>query len=188
MSVTAAAAHSGSYGCEIDGLTGSGGAYGICLESLAAQQSSLYTREYVEFTQELSVTAGVAMVYVIQQEGNDFIAWACLVRNTAGSYQWQIETYNPSTGVTNDYPSSSTFSGPIAGNWYCVELYTLKSSSAGIVTMWVNGVQVVTVTGLNTGADQINEFRAEAWTAWNAPNPGTVYLDDVVSASSYINP
>jgi len=183
MTADAVAARRGIYGCKISGLTENVayGNYGICRFDLPTPRSFLYTRLYVKFTQELSA----GMLYLIQHGAlGGGTNHACLVREATGEYKWLIEV-SDDLGTISDY-AGAAFNGPIAGKWYCLELYTYKSATVGQVTMWVDEVQVINQTGINTGDLPITELRAEAWHIWGNPNVGTVYLDDVVGSDAYI--
>lgn len=182
MTVDAVAARKGAYGLNISGLT-AGGDYGICRADLASPRTDLHLRAYVKFTQELAVGT---MMYLLQHDAfGEGASDACLVRNADGSYQWMVETYDGVNWI--DY-RSPTFNGPIAGKEICLEFYTYKSLTAGQVAVWVDGVQVINQTGINTGAAQITALRVEAWHVWGNPNAGSVYFDDVVAADAYVGP
>jgi hypothetical protein len=184
MTTDPVAAHHGSYGCKISGLDGNVDYdhYGICGKTLPAQQD-LYTRVIVEFTQELST----GMLYILQHSAfGGGISHGCLERSADGTYRWLIED-STDAGVINDF-FGPAFTGPIAGRKICLELHTLKSGSAGQVALWVDGVQVINETGIDTGDLPITECRAEAWHIWGNPNAGTIYLDCFVADTAYIGP
>lgn len=62
------------------------------------------------------------------------------------SGKWGVDYYNGGW-VPVWETGTSTFS---ANTWYCVELYTKIDGSAGVVTLWVDGVLKVNQTGLDT--------------------------------------
>jgi hypothetical protein len=59
--------------------------------------------------------------------------------------------------ITSSFGNSST-GIIVAGTWYQVQIYLKRHASAGIVTVKVNGVTVINLTGLNTGATDIGSL------------------------------
>lgn len=74
-----------------------------------------------------------------------------------------------------------------AGTWVNIQVRILKSASVGVVDVRVNGVTVLSLTGANTGATQINQLR------WSINSSGTdlngFFIDDLVvnNASGTLN-
>ena len=76
--------------------------------------------------------------------GQSSIARADLL-NDAGTLKWRVAIKD--NGVYT-YATAST--GPSLAAWYTVELYAKIDATAGEATLWVNGIQVATLTNKDT--------------------------------------
>jgi hypothetical protein len=102
------------------------------------------------------------------------------------------------TGVVNDAGTIKWFLNPLGGTitystispslnvWYCVELYSYISGTAGIARLYVNGSLILEQTGLvnNTYGNVNLIIIGKIYEG----DPGTVYIDCVVVADTYIGP
>ena len=75
---------------------------------------------------------------------------------------------------------------PVTGKWYCLELYWQMSASGGRATLWVNGVQAASISGVNTASyGAVTEVRfgiAEAFKVSSSRK----YGDSAVVSDRYI--
>jgi hypothetical protein len=111
--------------------------------------SAYYTRFYINFNTLLNQNANRWLGGFANNAKGEWLG--VVVRNESTS-KWGVRNDPGATAYMESGTTTVT-----AGVWYCVELYEKISTSAGALTLWVNGVQKVTQTNLNTTADQISE-------------------------------
>ncbi len=99
--------------------------------------------------------------------------------NNDGSYYLTLYHAYPSEDW-NGYEFSLA-----VNTWYCIELRYVKSPSAGEYRLYLNGQEVVTLTGLNTNSATVGQVLIGR--QWDDATTN-LYVDDVVIADSYIGP
>ncbi len=186
LGVVSTNANSGSYSAQAT-LAGSGGQNSYYYKNLAASYSTLYYRVYFRIS---NVGTGSGNAFASEgcyvsclglQSGTDYLALAGLYRKN-GVVQWYVQYRN---GGVWQY-SYSTASSPSANVWYSVELKQITGSAAGEVRLYVNGVEVVTVTGL-ANSDRGSPNRVIAFGQHVNSNPVTVWVDDVATSTTRNN-
>lgn len=85
---------------------------------------------------------------------NSSTAILTVYTNTDGSISVNLGT---STGTTNLVGKSSSAT-VVNSTWYYIEVSLHRDASAGSVTVYINGVAVITATGANTGASNIDNI------------------------------
>lgn len=113
--------------------------------------------------------------------GNNQYIWGIGIQNTGGgNMQIKFERYYPRVNSFYSYPF-------LANTWYCFEVKFVKGVSDGEYRVWLDGSEVIAVTGLNTsGAPDPDELWVGETTAtWR---PVTMFIDCVVVDSNYIGP
>ena len=100
--------------------------------------------------------------------------------NTFAFYLTLLPAISWSSAVLKLGTTLGTAAGVLGstGVWYCIEAYGLVDDSAGVVTVKVNGVEVLALTGQDTrngGAGQISAVEWEAGTS-----AIYYYIDDIV--------
>lgn len=76
-----------------------------------------------------------------------------VIQTAAGA---TICTFNNNGSINTTFGNSGA-GVLVAGTWYQVQIYLKRHASAGIVTVKVDGVAVINLTGLNTGATDIGQ-------------------------------
>jgi hypothetical protein len=114
---------------------------------------------------------------------------AVKVMNNDTSNYWQI-AYS-SNGNVNIHNIASP--QPSADVWWQIKTEIVISSTVGEVDMWVNGVQIVNATGLDTSSmSKINDIQCMSYTpsgSWNVLADNLIFSPiDIFPRASYIQP
>jgi hypothetical protein len=104
---------------------------------------------------------------------------ACGIKNVSGTIRW-------GTGTGGTLTDFATLLNPIAGEYYCVELYVAVTINIRAdVLLYVNGVEILAHTYSDSSTSTINEFDLGSM---GKANNITSCIDDVVVDTSYIGP
>lgn len=178
--VTGLSSHHGLYSGSF-ATNGGGGVERAYVYRSIDPQSELYARGY------FNVQSGLPLL----NTGNRFNLLAFLsgsttlgvlsVRRFDGADVWSIS----SVAGGQSYASS----GPVMGQWYCVEFYVKVASKGGVFRMWVDGVLVLEQTGLDTDAyGDVNSVRSGLVYVEGETQSVSVYGDCIVVSDAYIGP
>lgn len=137
INIIIGAAHHGiRYGQADLGGDGSEAAY--CYETITGQ-TTLYVRAYFRLQTALPVDG--QYVYVITARGSGNHA-SIYFSNIGGDYRFTLRSMN---GATTEYtPYSYAYA---LNTWYCLELYVYVHATDGAYTVWLNGNQVIALSG-----------------------------------------
>jgi hypothetical protein len=153
---------------------------GLCyaMKSLSSSYPALYYRLYYNFA-------------TLPASGNDYILNSLV--NAVSSRAWQIRLRNDSGAykISIFEPVTSTVYGETAitittGVWYCFEQRVTVDASDGIMQLWQDGVNLIDLSGENTGSSNIAYAFAGYRTDYSSN--ATLYIDCVVVADAYIGP
>lgn len=174
ITVGSSYAHSGKYGARAT-VTGANEAY---VQETVNSLAAVYLRAYFRFG-TLPVSGYLQPISIFSSGLNEILDLII----PASATQVRLYSVNGSGYSSNYY--NFTWS---ANTWYCIEVYVGISSTVGVVTLWINGVQIGTVTGQNTAYyGNIYYLRlGEAWDTITTAN--NTDFDDVVVADSYVGP
>jgi len=147
--------------------------------------STAYARFYVRFGSLPSSNGAIYYpAYFGMSEYPTYVTEISAYNND-GTVYWRI-------GMPDDDAnwyfsvSSSTVS---VDTWYCVEIKKVGASSVGESRLYVDGVEVASVTGKNTGTKgQCNELSFWADSSGAGLPQIDTYFDSVIINSSYIGP
>ncbi len=168
--------HHGTHNAKLVGSSD----YVYAWANLTSSTPTGYIRAYVKLT-SLPVNNGDYVGLLgFEQAGDGSGQSFAAIRKTSGVQYWAIQGRN---GASYSIWDSSTT--PTAGTYYCVELYAYVHNSAGVYTLWINGVQVLSVTGLDT--DNFGNLGAAVIGCSVIPT-AAAYFDCVVTSDSYIGP
>jgi len=98
-------------------------------------------------------------------------------------------TYHPSTGVwaawrgyTNTFLGSGVYNIGSSGAWHWLEFHYVISGAVGVVEVWVDGNQVLNLTGVNTSQNSVTAFNTIIFingSGGGMPNGIQGRLDDI---------
>lgn len=72
------------------------------------------------------------------------------------------------------------------GQWYTIEIDQSNDSTNGSWSLWLNGTQLATQTGIDMGNVGINAVRIGALQPSTAAMSGTFFIDDVITSPQHI--
>jgi hypothetical protein len=172
--------HSGSYSalCTTDGASAIARAY--CYTNLQTSASQLYALAYVYFNRSVSLNNGNSLWLIqFRDSGGSAIASYGIIGTSQSSAAWACMY-----GGSN--PAFST-SGPVAGVWYCIEAYFNKTASGNSLILYINGIQVASLSSNTSGANNVAQVRIGV--AYNDPGYTlSLYVDTVIIDNKYIPP
>jgi len=173
--------HHGNYA-----MQASGGGYtdSYAYKNIEAGYTTIYTRAYVRWP--TNPTIGNALDCIVCLKGQYIWLAAGGIQNDGGTIKWRLTYRNAGANyyVLADSPN------PTTDTWYCVEVKCTLSSTAGEARLYVDGTEIIAVTGLNNAEEAyIRHVRVGqyAWTVYPLFTY-TVYVDCVVVADTYIGP
>ena len=158
--------HSGTYAASFPSLNA------VCSKYLSG--TTIYVRTYFYFTalptSEVNLTP---LEFFDTSWGN--IAYI-FIQNSSGTQQIGL-----GAGLFPSYNWS-----PLINTWYYFEMVYHQSASAGYVTIYLNGGQILTTTVNTNQAFYFFQIGQDSGDGGSAV--GTLYADDVVVADAYIGP
>lgn len=177
ITVSTDCAHSGTYSAKLAGLTSNGrNAYATI--NVAGNPTILYARSYVNFTSDIA--SGTQFIGFPQFVTANYGFYSGLQKNATGDY-WVAGRYISSYAYWNS--SIITLS---TKHFYQIGMKVVISATVGELHVYVDGVEVVTVTGIDTGINPITSVRFGGIDR-GAVNAGTIYIDDAIVATTNID-
>jgi hypothetical protein len=161
--------HTGVYAAEAS--LSSGSEKYIQKSFVSPYYSTVYFRSYVE----VSAMPASGKTLDLMKEcigGTANIIATAQISNVAGVYKWTLNYLNGAAHPTVTYATLN----PVVDRWSFVELKGVVSSSVGEARLYVNGTEIITETGLNTGTSNIGNVRLSAW--YSSSVTGNVFWDD----------
>lgn len=185
-SVSKAIPYDGSYSALFQINVSTSGTRKSCVYANVNGTASFYVRGYFYIADGLPLGDNGCRFGLIAFGVGSTILASFRIFRTGGIDKFNIIGYNGS----GNYPARSTdVVHPQENQWYCVEFYAKVHTSAGEYRAWINGVEQLSITGVNSAVlGNINTV----W--WGLPfsidiqNSVTVYGDSAAIADSYIGP
>lgn len=177
ISVVTSPIHHGTYSCRSE-TTGRWGR-AMAFKRLLTGQQLVYVRVYVRFETLPALNTNMYPIYIYNLENyKQFVG--VFARNMTGKIIWII---NYGNGGGWSYKNAAK--GPSQGVWHCVEVMCKRGLGDGEVRLFVDGEEVLTVTGLDNTmfGPEINYVLIGL-----GEGPGAVIVDCVEVSSAYIGP
>jgi uncharacterized repeat protein (TIGR02543 family) len=167
--VTSSVVYSGTYSGQFAVNSGSSArrAYShITVGSL----TEVYARAYVYIPSDLALSSG-QKVFLIQMRdaGGSPVACFGVIADGSGP-RWAVQSGN--------WPYALGTSGPNGSGWHLIEAYFTRAASGPTLILWVDGVEVASLTENTSGANAVTS----AWigiTYYTGRAAFTVYVDEV---------
>jgi len=147
--------------------------------------SVAYMRAYVQVATALPSSGNYFTTIEFDNLGFTSINKA-IVYNNGSAVVWAMRLKVNGNAII--YQSSVPVS---LNSYYCVELYTKVDASAGAGTLYINGNNVASASGVETdnqGANQQAIVGSPQASDGDPATTHTIYVDDVVVADAYIGP
>jgi len=176
-------AHHESNSAKAD-VTAAGG-YAVVSETLSPLLSTAHMRCYVYFTAFPAATYQTGFLWSSGDTGAApvYNIVAATVYNDGGTVKWAMVYEN-----AGDYRAVASTPLPQLNTWYCVEIKILVHGTSGEARMYVNGVEILTQTGLDNDAYGNVEYCVAGSSRLPLGTNGvaTCYVDCVAVADTYI--
>lgn len=161
------------------------------IKYLSAGHQIIYVRSYAFFETLPGLDANMYPFYIRHRATN--LQYAGIFARTGaggGAPRWNLN-YSDNGGTGRYAPQADT--GPELGQWYCIEVMVKRGAGDGEIRVWIDGVETITVTGLNNDAldGQVTPDIDAVWVGLGeGPNTGTSILvnDCLVVADAHIGP
>lgn len=139
--------------------------------------SEVYIRQYVRFVSP--TTTNDDDTFCLSLRGTDWQAIAGIEYYSAtGKYKWELLNRGSSARSASEFTLNTA-------TYYCIEIRYKVHASEGAAEMWVDGVKVISETGVNTSAyGNITQIRI----GMDYRALDEIYVDSVVVADAYIGP
>jgi len=184
-SVSSAAPYDGSFGANFaTSPVVSGTRLAYCYEDVSPQLSEIHARGYFLISQGLPLNDTGDRFGLIAFEVGGQLQCTLRVYRSGGLDRFNIigltGTASVSASTDNIYP--------IQGRWYEIEFYVRVDGSNGEYAAWINGVEQIDITGLNTScfADGVSRVRFGLTSTINVQHPVQVHLDSAAISTAYI--
>lgn len=178
FSITTGAALHGTYGYQFD----FDGTNNLCYadESFSAG-SDIYARSYFKFGSDFSMNAAQFFVMALRNSsGGDLCRPVFLM--SSGVLSIYRFYYYLNSGLT----FQSVSQGITIGSEYYIETRFKSGNGDGIVALYLNGVEVVNLTGLTNNNYQADTIRIGNYAAAVPTTDAPLIIDDIKIASSAI--
>jgi len=162
----------------------SGVSYAYCYEVVSPAISEVYARGYFKIVDGLPLDDDNDRFGLISFEVGEWLQCSFRVLRSGGVDRFNIIGYNGSSSVTK----SSDAVYPAEGKWYCFEFFIKVHPTRGEYRVWINGVERITMTDLNTAEYGAGVSRVRfglTYTA-NVQHRVEVYCDSVVVSTRYV--
>ncbi len=183
LQVLASAAHSGAYGCEVGTVGGSDTVAETRLSGVA--YTAAHSRIYIRFNSLNCIPAGAgqSLDFLEHINGSTFVTITSVALGwNLGAPCIFLQCANGSSWDYIDYAFT-----PTIGQWYCIELYTLISTTGG-AEVWLNGSLILSDWGVNTTQYGIIGQCEFGIPYTNIPAAFTLDYGDCIVSNGYIGP
>jgi hypothetical protein len=124
----------------------SGVNYAYSYLDLVTPVSEVYARAYFYIANGLPLNDDEDRVGLIGLEVNGQLQTTLRIYRSGGIDRFNIAGLNGSSSISK----STDNVYPVEGKWYCLELYIKVHGSTGEYRAWINGVEQITITNVNT--------------------------------------
>jgi hypothetical protein len=164
----------------------SGTKYAYVFRSLSPAISDVYARGYFYIVGGLPLDDNDDRFGLIGFEVGGQLQCSLRIHRSNGVDRFDIIGLNGTSSATKD--TDAVY--PAEGRWYCIEFYIRVHGSIGEYRAWINGVERICLTNLDTahyGAG-VSTVGFGLTSSINVPHDVNVYCDSVVISTRYIGP
>ena len=179
--VSAMIHYNGYYSAKFTSNGGKDTEYAYCYKSVSLGE--VYVRGYFNISSGLPLTDNSDRFYVLRLAGSQTLAYAGIMRE-GGVDKWVILVRNGANWMNW---KSATTPLPQKGTWVCVELHWKRDSTQGLAELYIGGVKIIAVSGINT-AYYGNATRVDFGLpyAWGVEKNINIYGDSAKISNTYV--
>lgn len=146
--------------------------------------SEVYARAYVYINEGLPLDDNNDRFGLIAFEVDGHLQATFRVYHSAGVDRFNIIGFNG----TGTIQKSANNIFPVMGRWYCIEFYIKIHETKGEYRGWINGVERITITNINTSryGFGVNRVRFGLTSTINVQHEVEIYFDCVAVGTRYI--
>ncbi|MEM2506059.1 MAG: M14 family metallopeptidase [Nitrososphaeria archaeon] len=172
------------HGCFQTGAITSGVKYAYSYVELSPPASEVFARGYFYIAEGLPLDDSGDRFGLIGFEVNGQIQSTLRIYRSGGVDRFNIVGLNGSSAVQK----SSDAVYPVEGRWYCLEFYIKVHGTRGEYRAWINGVERIALTNLDTASygNGVSRVRFGLTSSVNAQHYVEVYCDSVVISTRYV--
>ncbi|MEM4704342.1 MAG: dockerin type I domain-containing protein, partial [Candidatus Bathyarchaeia archaeon] len=172
--------YTGSYSAKFETAAITSGTRRAYVYEQFVESSVVYARGYFYIAQGLPLADADDRFTLIQfLSSSGGILSNLQIRRVAGEDRFTLYAFGTMQTTTAIYPQQNT--------WYCVELFTRIHSTEGAVKAYINGVEYLSLVGINTTEfGNIATVRFGLANSVNIQKTVTVYCDSAAISTSYI--
>jgi len=162
----------------------SGSKYAYSYVELSQAVSEVYARGYFYIVEGLPLNDNDDRFGLISFEVGGQLQCIFRVLRSSGVDRFNIVGLN----CTGFVQKSTDTVYPVEGRWYCLEFYIKVHATSGEYRAWINGLEQIVITNLNTTycGTGVSRVRFGLTYTVNAQNSIEVYCDSVVISTRYI--
>jgi hypothetical protein len=159
----------------------SGTKYAYSYITLATPISEVYARAYFYIVDGLPLDDNGDRFGLIAFEVNGQLQCTFRVHRSGGTDRFNIVGLNGTSTVQK----STDAVYPTHGQWYCIEFFIKVHNTQGEYRAWINGVEQITITNLDTTyhGKGVNRIRIGLTSTINVQHTVIVYCDAVAASS-----
>lgn len=175
------------------------GTYHARFQTNAIASGTKYAYSYVTLTPEISEVYARAYIYIadgLPLDDNDD-RFGLIAFEVNGQLQSTFRVYRSGSidrfniiglNGTSTVQKSMDDVYPTEGQWYCIEFYIKVHSTKGEYRAWINGVEQITITNLDTTryGTSVTSIRIGLTSTINVQHSVIIYCDSVVMSTRYI--
>jgi hypothetical protein len=172
------------HGCFETGAIDSGVKYAYCYKALSPTVSEVYARAYFYIVDGLPLNDNDDRFGLISFEVGGQAQCTFRVYRSGGVDKFNVVGYNGVSTVSR----STDAVYPVEGRWYCLEFYIKVHGTSGEYRAWIDGVEQITVTNLDTThyGTGVTLVRFGLTYTANVQHSVRVYCDSAVISTCYV--
>ncbi|MEM3090527.1 MAG: heparin lyase I family protein, partial [Candidatus Bathyarchaeia archaeon] len=184
-SVQSITKHHGNYAAKFETTSTAVGSYAAAYKNIAAT-SLVYMRFYLYLDNLPGVNNSRLLYGQLHNVANGYILLFYVNRGSIGNLRWELRLWTGGTLVSY-YSANENIQ---TNQWYCVEMKLKVHGTQGEIALWIDGVQKIAQTGLDTddrgNVDRVYVTCFISTTAQDAFK--SCKIDCVVVADTYTGP
>ncbi|MFC1790241.1 DUF2341 domain-containing protein [Patescibacteria group bacterium] len=149
-------------------------------KELSSTYDSLYTRFY--FYLDYEDLGSEENINILNMNNNS--VWEGTYLNIQQRSGGDLEMFVYDSAYSLTWGGSASYLQ--LDTWYEIEMRVYRHATAGTIDVWLDGVNVISATGKDTGASGYNQV--EVGLNSSASNTNQVFIDNVIIAENYIGP
>jgi hypothetical protein len=169
--------HHGLYNAEF-ATVGAGTNYFVYYKTFT-EQSEAFARCYLKL--DSLPSSGKKLLNLVEFRHGTTHKIRAGIHNDAGTMKWLL-TYEENGAWGTEQAYTATIN---AGQYYCVEIKFVASSTVGEARLYIDDNEIITATGINTGTDGAERVVCGI-VAVDGDTSRTLFIDCVVVADTYI--